>query len=143
MAEITAAAVKAFRERTGLPLMACKQALTEAGGDEEKAIEELRKRGKALAEKRGGRATEFGRFGIVANDTVGAMVELKCESAPVTSNEEFLELANDLAVQLANGPGAATADEQPGAPDTLRRTLGQAGQVQESILVQKIQLRIA
>jgi elongation factor Ts len=107
MADISAASVKAFRERTGLPLMDCKQALTEAGGDEEKAIEILRKRGeKNFNEKSKSRETAFGRFGIHAcsSGKAGAIVELKCESAPVTQNEEFIQLANDLATALAHQP---------------------------------------
>ncbi|MFG0263253.1 MAG: translation elongation factor Ts, partial [Novipirellula sp. JB048] len=113
MAEITAAAVKAFRERTGLPMMDCKKALAEAGGDEDKAIELLRKKGQTLADSRSDRETAFGRFGLYigTDKKVGAMVELLCESAPVTTNEQFVQLANDLAEQLATGPGAATADE--------------------------------
>ncbi len=126
---ISAAAVKAFRERTGLPLMDCKQALQEAGGDEEVAFEVLRKKGKQLADKRSDRETAFGRFGmyIGSDKKVGAMVELLCESAPVTSNDDFLQLAQDLAVQLATGPGAATADEllaQP-SPSKPGTTLAQ------------------
>lgn len=129
MGEITAAAVKAFRERTGLPLMDCKRALTEAGGDQEKAIETLRKAGEKLELKRAGRDTDFGRFGLFygLDKQVGAMVELKCESAPVTQNEEFIQLANDLATQLAMGPGAATVDEllaQP-SPSKQGTTLNQ------------------
>lgn len=111
MAEITAAAVKAFRERTGLPMMDCKKALIAAGGDEEKAVEELRKSGEKLGEKRADRETAFGRFGLyVGTDKpTGAMVELKCESAPVTQNEEFIQLSDDLAEALAKTPGIATA----------------------------------
>lgn len=129
MAEITAAAVKSFRERTGLPLMDCKKALQEAGGDEDQAIEVLRKRGQQLADKRGDRETAFGRFGLYigADKNVGAMVELLCESAPVTTNEDFVQLANDLAEQLATGPGAETADEllaQP-SPSASGKTLGE------------------
>lgn len=129
MGEISAAAVRAFREKTGLPLMDCKRALTEANGDEEKAIEMLRKAGEKLEAKRSDRATEFGRFGVFfgLDNPVGAMVELKCESAPVTQNEEFIQLANDLARQLALGPGAATADEllaQP-SPSKPGMTLAQ------------------
>jgi len=113
MSQITASAVKAFRERTGLPLMDCKKALSDAGGDEEKAIALLREKGKQLADKRSDRETGFGRFGLYigTDKSTGAMVELLCESAPVTQNEEFIQLANDLAEQLATGPGAATADE--------------------------------
>lgn len=112
MAEISAAAVKALRERTGLPLMDCKSALTEAGGNEEKAIAILREKGIKLGEKRADRETAFGRFGLYtgSDKTAGAMVELKCESAPVAANEEFIQLANDLAEALAKS-NAKTVDE--------------------------------
>lgn len=129
MTTISAAAVKAFRERTGLPLMDCKQALQEAGGDEDLAFEVLRKKGKQLSDKRSDRETAFGRFGmyIGTDKPVGAMVELLCESAPVTSNEDFIRLAQDLATQLATGPGASTPEEllaqdSPSLPGT---SLGQ------------------
>ena len=113
MGSITASAVKSLRERTGLPMMDCKQALQESDGNEDAAVEWLRKRGGQIMEKRGGRETTFGRVGVYANldEGVGAMVELKCESAPVTNNEEFIQLADDLAKQLATGPGASGADE--------------------------------
>ncbi len=113
MAEITAAAVKALRERTGLPMMDCKQALTESGGDPDQAVDWLRKRGAQVASKRAGRETTFGRFGIYTSidPGVGAMVELKCESAPVTQNDEFIQLANDLAQQLALGSAISNGEE--------------------------------
>jgi elongation factor Ts len=113
MAEITAALVRQLREETGLPMMDCKQALTETGGDKEAAKDHLRKKGIKIQEGRGGRETAFGRFGIHAgtDKKSGAIVELKCESAPVAGSAEFVRLANALAEQLANGPGAATADE--------------------------------
>jgi len=128
MPEITAAAVKALRDQTGLPMMDCKKALVEAGGDAEKAVELLRKAGKKTMEKRSGRETSAGRIFVhVGLDPgVGAMVELRCESAPVAKNEEFVGLGNDLLRQLAAGPGAATPDEllaqpSPGKPGrTLR-----------------------
>jgi len=113
MAEITATLVRELRDETGLPMMDCKQALVATGGDKEKAKEEMRKKGLKLQEGRGGRETTFGRFGIYSglDKKTGAIVELKCESAPVAGSEEFVQLANDLAKQLATGPGAATADE--------------------------------
>lgn len=94
-------------------MMDCKRALAEANGNEELAIEQLRKRGEKLASLRSGRETAFGRFGLYVGlaKPAGAMVELKCESAPVTRNEEFIELANNLAQQLATGPGATTVEE--------------------------------
>lgn len=113
MSEITAAKVKAFRERTGLPLMECKTALTEAGGDEEKAVAILRERGEKLGSKRADRVTAFGRFGLYCglDKPEGAIVELKCESAPVTQNEEFIQLADDMAKALAGNESVSTADE--------------------------------
>ncbi len=112
MPEITASAVKAFRERTGLPLMDCKSALAEANGDEDLAIEILRKRGEKLSERRSDRETGFGRFGIFArvDQPTGAIVELRCESAPVTQNESFIQLANDLAEAFAKSQ-ATTVEE--------------------------------
>ncbi len=113
MAEITATLVRELRDETGLPMMDCKQALVATGGDKEKAKEEMRKKGLKLQEGRGGRETTFGRFGIYSglDKKSGAIVELKCESAPVAGSDEFIQLANDLAQQLATGPGAKSADE--------------------------------
>jgi len=113
MANITAAAVKSLRDKTGLPMMACKKALIESGGDEDKAVQALRMAGEKTAEKQAGRATTSGRIAIYTDPKagVGTIIELKCESAPVASNEEFIQLANDLAKQLAIGPGAATPGE--------------------------------
>ena len=113
MPEITAAAVKALRERTGLPMMDCKKALEETGGDQAAAEDHLRKQGRKTQETRIGRETSTGRIAVFADveKGAGAMIELMCESAPVASNAEFKQLANDLAKQLATGPGAATADE--------------------------------
>ena len=121
MAEITAAAVKALRERTDLPMMTCKQALTEAGGDEEKAVEILRKQAKGLIDKRGANATSEGRiYQIIKDDgSAAVMVEVQCESAPVAGSEALAKLGNQLAKQALEGPGASSAEEllsQP-APD--------------------------
>jgi elongation factor Ts len=131
MPEITAAAVKALREKTNLPMMDCKKALEQAGGDAEKAVQLLREAGKKISEKRAGKETTSGRIAVVSRleNGVGAMVEFLCESAPVANSEGFTRLTNDLVEQLANGPGAKTADElldQPspsGAAKTLREQL--------------------
>lgn len=127
MPEITAATVRALRERTGLPMMDCKKALTECQGDEEAAVDWLRKQGLKTMEKRSGRETSFGRMGLYTGlqAKTGGMVELKCESAPVAGNEEFVQLAQDLAKQLATGPGADSADallDQP-SPSKAGKTL--------------------
>ena len=113
MPEITAQAVKDLRDRTGLPMMDCKRALQESGGDPEKAVELLRKEGKKTMEKRAGRATSTGRIAVYTDFAggVGTMVDLRCESAPVAANDQFVQLANDLAKQLAIGPGATSAEE--------------------------------
>lgn len=129
MAAITAAAVKALREKTGLPLMDCKKALAESDGNEEAAVQWLRERGAKVMGSRTDRETAFGRFGIYAglDKATGAIVELKCESDPVAKNDEFIQLASDLAEQLATGPGASTADEllaQP-SPSKKGQTLGE------------------
>ena len=112
MAEITAAMVKEFRNKTGLPMMECKKALMEAEGDQEKAIEIIRKAGKKTMEKRSDRETEAGRIAIYKGaNGVTAMVEVLCESAPVTKNAEFIEMIEGMAKQLAEGSGAATPEE--------------------------------
>ncbi len=113
MPEITAAMVKKLRDETQLPMMECKAALAETDGDMEAAKRKLREQGKQFMGKRQDRTTEEGRIGVFASikDGVGAMVELQCESAPVASNEEFIQLAEDLAKQLATGPGAKTDEE--------------------------------
>ena len=113
MPEITAAMVKALREATQLPLMDCKKALQESGGDQEKAIQALRESGKKLMSSRQDRSTEEGRIALYTSldPGVGAIVELQVESAPVASNDEVIQLANDLAQQFATGPGASSAEE--------------------------------
>jgi len=113
MAEITAAAVSSLRKKTGLPLMDVKKALTDAQGNEEEAVRLLRERGLKVLSGRSDRETSFGRFGLFANlsKNVGAMVEFKCESAPVAANDEFVQLANDLAAALANSATVQTADD--------------------------------
>ena len=127
MTEISAALVKSFRDRTGLPMMECKEALKEANGDEDLAIELLRKSGKKTMEKRGGRETEAGRIAICYDEATGvtAMIELLCESAPVAGTDEFGQLVAHFAGQLAQGPGAKTSEElfaQP-VPGNPNRTL--------------------
>ncbi|HEY2841548.1 MAG TPA: translation elongation factor Ts [Pirellulales bacterium] len=113
MAEITAAAVMALRQATGLPMMECKKALQETGGDQDAAITLIRKQGVKTQETRVGRETNCGRIAIYIDSAkkTAAMIELQCESAPVAGNVEFLQLANDLAKQLATGPGAKTPEE--------------------------------
>ena len=127
MPEVTASAVKELREKTGLPMMDCKKALNASQGDFEKAIELLRLEGRKVQEKQSSRTTSTGRIAVYSDPETGrgAIIDIRCETAPVASNEHFMALANDLAKQLATGPGAATPDElldqpSPGQKGTLR-----------------------
>lgn len=113
MAAITAAAVMALREKTGLPMMECKKALAECGGDTEQAVDWLRKQGVKTQAMRADRETSMGRLAIFTDleKSVGAIIELKCESAPVAGSPDFKEFVNDIAKTLALGPGAASPEE--------------------------------
>lgn len=113
MAEITAAAVMALREKTGLPMMECKKALLECGGNTEQAVDWLRKQGIKTQSMRADRETSCGRLAVYADPAkgVGAIIELKCESPPVAGSDDFKALCNDVAKTLALGPGAKTPDE--------------------------------
>jgi elongation factor Ts len=129
MADITAAMVMKLRDETGLPMMECKKALQESGGDFELAKQKVRESGKKIMAIRSDRITEEGRLAVHAsiNPPVAAMIELQVESAPVAKHEDVVGLANDLAKQLATGPGAKTPEElwaQP-APSRKGTTLQQ------------------
>lgn len=103
MATITADLVKQLRDKTGAGMMDCKAALAEAGGDMEKAVELLRKRGLASAAKRAGRATKDGIVGhyIHMGGKVGVLVEVNCETDFVARTEDFQTLAREIAMHIA------------------------------------------
>jgi len=103
MGDITASGVKSLREKTGAGMMECKNALTEAGGNEEQAIEILRKRGLASAKKREGRIAAEGAVGsyIHMGGKVGVLVEVNCETDFVARSEEFQQLIKDIAMHIA------------------------------------------
>ncbi len=106
---ISAALVKQLRDETGAPMMECKGALEEAGGDYSKAKDLLRQKGQAAAAKRAGRATGEGVSLVASNEdgtAVGGIV-LECETDFVAKNEEFLKLANELVKAFVdNDPGS-------------------------------------
>ncbi len=114
---VTAADVKALRERTGAAMMDCKSALSEADGDIERAIEILRVKGQASASKRAGRATSEGIVAsyIHANGKVGVLVEVQCETDFVARNEDFVEFAREVAIHIAASPSTihVSAEEIP------------------------------
>jgi len=103
MAAITAELVKQLRDKTGAGMMDCKGALAESGGDMEKAIEILRKKGLASAAKRAGRATNNGIIGhyIHMGGKVGVLVELNCETDFVARTDDFQGLAREIAMHIA------------------------------------------
>jgi len=113
MPEITAAAVMALREKTGLPMMECKKALQECGGNTDQAVEWLRKQGVKTQSMRADRETSCGRLAVYTDAAkgVGTIIEFKCESPPVAGSPDFKDLVNDIAKTLALGPGAKTPDE--------------------------------
>ena len=102
MAEITAQAVNEFRKKTGLGLMECKALLKEADGDLQKAETLAKERGLKKAELRAGRAAKAGRIEVYIHHDAksGVMIELNCETDFVARNEEFKQLAKDLALHI-------------------------------------------
>lgn len=104
-AAISPALVKQLREETGAGMMDCKKALSETGGDIVKALEFLRKKGLASAEKKASRATAEGRIGSYIHDSrIGVLVEVNCETDFVSRGDIFKELVDDLAMQVAACP---------------------------------------
>ncbi len=102
-ANISAAQVKELREKTGAPMMDCKQALSDAKGDVEQAIVILRKKGVASMQKKATRVTSEGSVAsyIHAGGKIGVLVEVNCESDFVARTEDFKELIHDVAMHIA------------------------------------------
>jgi len=100
---IPPAAIKALRDKTGAGMMECKTALVESAGDEEKAIEILRKRGLATASKKSGRVAAEGLVHsyIHAGGKIGVLVEVNCETDFTARSEEFRTLVHDISMQVA------------------------------------------
>jgi elongation factor Ts len=117
MAEITAELVKRLRETTGAGMMDCKRALQDSDGDLERAVVLLRERGQASVAKRAGRSADQGRIEayIHFNNTVGALVEVNCETDFVANTDDFKQLAKDLALHVASpsAPQYVTREEVP------------------------------
>jgi len=114
--EITAALVKDLRDRTGIGMMECKNALQETGGDIEKAITVLRKKGYARAKDKMERETKDGLVGsyIHLNGKLGVLVEVNCESDFVARNEEFQGLVKNICLHVAaSNPTYVSSEEIP------------------------------
>lgn len=113
---ITSQMVKELREKTNAGMMDCKKALTETGGDMEKAIDLLRQKGLAVAQKRAGRATSEGvvQTYIHAGGKLGVMVEVNCETDFVAKTDDFIEFARDIAMHVAaTNPVSISREEVP------------------------------
>ncbi len=128
---ITATMVKELRDKTGAGMMDAKKALIEVDGDMEKAMEVLRQKGIASAEKKMGRIAAEGRIGSFVSDSCGAMIEVNCETDFVAKNEEFIELTNNLAQFVAeSNPASVEA--------FVSSTCPKCGKTIEEILKEKI-----
>jgi elongation factor Ts len=135
MSTINAADVMRLRNLTDRPMMECKKALAEAGGDIQKAMDELRKKNASVAAGKADREAAEGRvfIHIAPDQSKAAILELRCESAPVTKSERFNELGNDLAkylVSASNVPNnvealyAATFTGQHTVKDRIEELIG-------------------
>jgi len=120
MSTITASDVKALRDRTGAGMMDCKQALQEASGDLERAVELLRVKGQAQAAKRGERVAGEGTIEsyVHFNRRVGVLVEVDCETDFVARNEELIAFARDLAAHIAHADPRYVSEEE--VPEDVR-----------------------
>ncbi len=128
---ITAQMVKELRDKTGAGMMDAKKALVEVDGDMEKAMEVLRQKGMASADKKMGRIAAEGLVASYTDDTVGAMVEVNCETDFVAKNAEFKELASNLA--------QAVAESNPADVDAfVNSTCPKCGKTISDIIKEKI-----
>ena len=116
MTEISAAMVKQLREKTGVGIMDCKEALSECDSDTDKAIDFLRKKGLATAQKRAGRGTSEGLIQayIHTGGKIGELVEINCETDFVAKNDDFKEFAKNMAMHIAaTNPVGISPEEVP------------------------------
>jgi len=122
MTTISATMVKQLREKSGAGMMDCKQALVECDADIEKAVDFLRKKGLATAQKRAGRAMTEGTIQsyIHMGGKLGVLVEVNCETDFVAKNEDFIQFAKNIAMHIAatNPLGVRAEDVQE---DTIQR----------------------
>jgi elongation factor Ts len=121
---IAAKDVKELRDRTGAGMMACRDALAETDGDLDKAVELLRAKGEASAAKRAGAETAEGAVQsyIHANNKIGAIVEVDCQTDFVARNEKFIEFTRDVALHVAAANPIAITEEEVPAEEIDRET---------------------
>ncbi len=130
MAEISAAQVKDLRDKTGAGMMDCKNALIEAGGNYDTALENLRKQGIVKAEKKSGRSTKQGLVQIAGENKSAAVVEVLCETDFVAKNDKFKEYVTALATKALkfNGEGDISAGIQEMEKATLAGMIATIGE---------------
>jgi elongation factor Ts len=123
MSEINAEQVKALREATGAGMMDCKNALVETGGDFERAVDLLREKGLAQAQKRAGRSANQGLIDsyIHFNNTVGVLVEVNCETDFVANTTEFRQLVKDVALHIASPAAPRFVEREEFPAEELER----------------------
>ncbi|MEI6447703.1 MAG: translation elongation factor Ts [Actinomycetes bacterium] len=140
---ITTADIKALREHSGAGMLDCKNALTEAGGDFDAALEALRAKGLAKAAKRGDREASQGIVAsyIHSGGTIGAMVEVDCETDFVARNEDFAAFARDLALHVA--AAAPLYVDEESVPEADREAELRVLQEQDSDKPEEIRAKIA
>ena len=127
---ITAETVKALRDKTGAGMMDCKRALTEAGGDMDKAIEVLRKAGAAKADTKSGRATNQGKLGTMVNGNKAAMVEVLCETDFAANTDQFKDLVKQVceATLAVAGEGDVTEAVNTACKELLTSKIATIGE---------------
>jgi elongation factor Ts len=131
MAEITVAAIKELRERTGCGMMDAKRALQENDGDVNKAIDELRKKGEVKAAKRAGRETAEGKVGIVIEGKVAAIVAVQTETDFTANNSEFATLVDNIAKAVHAAEGDPNEVAYPGGGsvgDAIKALVAKTGE---------------
>jgi elongation factor Ts len=122
VSEVSAKQVKELRDRTGAGMLACRDALSEAGGDLDQAVELLRTRGEAQAAKRAGEEAREGMIQsyIHAGNRIGVLVEVDCQTDFVARNEKFVEFGRDLALHIAAAAPLAISEDDLPAEDRER-----------------------
>jgi elongation factor Ts len=135
---ITAASVSELRKRTDMPMMECKSALQEAGGDMNKAVEILRGRNSKMRDKRALNETAEGRIAIQIDPATqaAAILEMRCESAPVAKSDHFIALANDLAKRIAQ-TAPKSLEEFTASPAVVERINEVIGLIRENMKPQR------
>ncbi|MBV9473511.1 MAG: translation elongation factor Ts [Solirubrobacterales bacterium] len=122
MSEVSAQQVKALRDRTGAGMLACRDALSEADGELERAVEILRTRGEAQAAKRAGEEALEGviQSYVHAGNKIGVLVEVNCQTDFVARNQKFIEFARELALHIAAAAPLAVSEQDVPASDRER-----------------------